>query len=134
MQTNDNVTPAGPLEQVIGLLTDSRPKAFFDLLEERAKELAYDYPFTQNDAFEYLWALTSSLEGTTLACEDWYKRWMQLMSAMDRLMKSAELCLGGWTDVHSRDALRFVMDSVQQELATDFADWKLHPFNTGRKE
>lgn len=52
--------------------TDGRPIDFFNLLKERAKELVPDYPFgeRENDAFEQLWALTSSLEGTGKACDD----------------------------------------------------------------
>ena len=46
---------------------------FIKHLEQRAKELAPDYPYLQNDEYEYLWALTSSLEGTRAANKDLHK-------------------------------------------------------------
>lgn len=47
---------------------------FFDFLEEKAKKLAPDYPFSQkDDCYEHLWAITSSLEGANMACDDCHK-------------------------------------------------------------
>lgn len=51
-------------------MCDERPEAFLKHLEARAGELAPDYPWTKHDAYEWLWALTSSLEGTRLANDD----------------------------------------------------------------
>lgn len=57
--------------ETINKVTDNRPISFFELLKERAYELCPDYPFTKNDAFEWLWALTSSLQGAEQACDEW---------------------------------------------------------------
>jgi hypothetical protein len=50
---------------------DYRPKAFVQHLERCAKRLCPDYPWSdKDDAFDYLWALTSSIEGTNAANKD----------------------------------------------------------------
>lgn len=54
-------------------MTDTENSNFFKFLEQRAKELAPDYPFTQNDPYEHLWAITSSLEGVSMANDDCHK-------------------------------------------------------------
>lgn len=50
------------------------------LLRERARELCPDYPGieTCEEPFTHLWALTSSLEGTVLACGDLHQRIAEL--------------------------------------------------------
>jgi hypothetical protein len=53
---------------------DGRPEGFRDHLKARAKELVPDYPYADNDdPFTWLWAITSSLEGTRLANDDLHK-------------------------------------------------------------
>jgi len=131
-------------------VTDNRPEAFFELLKERAHELCPDYPFVQEDAFEWLWAITSSLEGTNMACDDWYEHYQKLKDAIEdklafsedrrvdgwlqealqwkmpdrpvveqrddfhqqllELKKAAELAMGDWANVKSRDRLREVLN------------------------
>jgi DNA-directed RNA polymerase beta subunit len=47
-----------------------RQDAFLELLERRSKVLAPEYPRQHNDAWEWLWSITSTLEGTNLANGD----------------------------------------------------------------
>ena len=42
-------------------------------LKRRAMELCPDYPYFQHTPYEYLWALTESLKGTQLACNDLHR-------------------------------------------------------------
>jgi hypothetical protein len=58
---------------------DGRPDSFASLLRERAHELVPDYPFMADEnAFEWLWAITSALEGTDKACGDWAEHCQKL--------------------------------------------------------
>ncbi len=72
----DNIT--------IDSLTDNRPLIFLTHLKLQAKTLVPDYPWDKDDAFEWLWALTSSLEGTRLANDDWIKL---LVAMVDECLK-----------------------------------------------
>lgn len=64
--------------------TDNRPMVFLGLLNERARELAPDYPFSdKSDAFDLLWAITSSLEGTNLANDDCHAEITRLRGLLD---------------------------------------------------
>lgn len=65
-------------------LYDGRPEAFHGHLKKRAKELEPDYPYTQEDPFEWLWAITSSLEGTRLANDDCHKEILRLREEIRR--------------------------------------------------
>ncbi len=59
----------------VGELTRERDKAVrvFDHLRDRARELCPDYPFKpESDAFDHLWALSSSLEGTRQAVDQYW--------------------------------------------------------------
>jgi hypothetical protein len=48
-----------------------RLDAFFEHLKNRAHELASDYPWKgTEDAWEFLYAITATLEGTNAANED----------------------------------------------------------------
>lgn len=46
---------------------------FFQHLKEKARTMVPDYPFTRDDPWEDLWAITSSLEGITMANNDCHK-------------------------------------------------------------
>lgn len=69
---------------------DSRPDVFISHMEARTKELVPNYPYSKNDAFEWLWALTSSLEGARLACGDWVTSQQMTADERDKLQKFKE--------------------------------------------
>lgn len=103
-------------ELMVMAMTDGRPKSFFDHLKERAQELAPDYPFTKEDAFEWLWAITSSLEGTDLAVDYWYVKWLKTVRLLKVLSSAADHTLGNWTNQKVRDRLREVLTKAEHEL------------------
>jgi len=45
-------------------------KDFFEFLRTRVKTLVPNYPYIRETAYEYLWALTTALEGTNRANAD----------------------------------------------------------------
>lgn len=67
-----------------------RFQAFFSLLRDRARELQPDFPFVKDDAFDWLWAITSGYEGTELANEDCHLYIGQLREALNRLIAVRE--------------------------------------------
>lgn len=74
--------------QHVKSLYDGRPEVFHQHLKERAMELEPDYPYTEkSDPFDWLWALTSSLEGTRLANDDVHKLWAEAKAENERLRK-----------------------------------------------
>jgi hypothetical protein len=83
-------------EQELSALFDGRPKDFHDHLQKRAKELAPDYPYTEGDTpFTWLWALTSSLEGTRLANDDWVAHHRKLLQQLT-IYQAVRRARKGW--------------------------------------
>jgi hypothetical protein len=110
-------------DTMLRVVTDDRPDAFFQLLKKRAHELCPDYPFSEkDDAFTWLWALTSSLEGVGLACDDWCENWKRLVEAVKGLLAANELMMGEWFNVQRRDAVRSQMSVVETALKWQRSD------------
>lgn len=94
---------------------DGRIDSFIQLLQERARELSPDYPFSQTaDAFDYLWAITSTQEGTEMARKEWENACRYLLSILQdthaymKELAETGYCHGRWSEVQENifNALR----------------------------
>ena len=99
----------------IAAMCDGRPMAFLEHLRARARELCPDYPFgpPRDDAFDWLWAIVSSLEGITLANDDCHKEISRLRALATRYsdeLRCAEL-------VHSYDLMEPLDGKKQRRQA-----------------
>ena len=64
--------------------TDKHPDSrFTQYLQKEAMRLCPDYPFDhKSDEYEYLYAITASLEGVSKACDGWYEMTKGLFQSM----------------------------------------------------
>jgi len=77
-----NLEPSDQLKMIYEV-TDGRPATFLQHLRARAKELAPDYPWSKDDAFEWLWAITATLEGCEMANNDLHARVKELEEKLE---------------------------------------------------